>query len=86
VGGRVAFGGIILATEKLNLIKNVNEGYAVAEAGVVLSDFQQAVEREGMLYPPDPTERGCFLGAQSQLMLPALEHSSTVQRETTFNV
>jgi FAD/FMN-containing dehydrogenases len=62
VGGRVAFGGIILATEKLNLIKNVNEGYAVAEAGVVLSDFQQAVEREGMLYPPDPTERGCFLG------------------------
>jgi len=62
VGGRVAFGGIILATDNLNLIKNVNEGYAVAEAGVVLSDLQQAVDREGMLYPPDPTERGCFLG------------------------
>src|SRR6476659_6105897 len=27
VGGRVAFGGIILATDNLNLIKNVNEGY-----------------------------------------------------------
>jgi len=63
VGGRVAFGGIVLATDKLNRIKNVDaEGYAIAEAGVVLSDFQQAVEREGMLYPPDPTERGCFLG------------------------
>jgi D-lactate dehydrogenase (cytochrome) len=29
---------------------------------VILSDFQQAVEREGLLFPPDPTERGCFLG------------------------
>lgn len=67
VGGRVAFGGIVLATDKLNRIKKVihgerGGGYAVAEAGVILSDFQRAVEAEGMLYPPDPTERGCFLG------------------------
>ncbi|HEV8366371.1 MAG TPA: FAD-binding oxidoreductase [Pyrinomonadaceae bacterium] len=63
VGGRVAFGGIVLTTEKLNRIKSVaRDGHAIAEAGVVLSDFQQAVEREGLLYPPDPTERGCFLG------------------------
>ena len=63
IGGRVAFGGIVLATDKLNRIKSVEtEGYAIAEAGVVLADFQQAVESEGMLYPPDPTERGCFLG------------------------
>ena len=66
VGGRVPFGGIVLATDKLNHIKTITSGdgggRAVAEAGVVLSDFQQAVEREGLLYPPDPTERGCFLG------------------------
>ena len=66
VGGRVAFGGIVLATDKLNVIKKIGRdginGYAIAEAGVVLSDLQQAVEREGLLYPPDPTERGCFLG------------------------
>jgi D-lactate dehydrogenase (cytochrome) len=67
VGGRVAFGGIVLATDKINQIKTIqrvetNRGRAIAEAGVVLSDFQQAVEREGLLYPPDPTERGCFLG------------------------
>ncbi|HET9478701.1 MAG TPA: FAD-binding protein, partial [Pyrinomonadaceae bacterium] len=44
VGGRVPFGGIVLATDRLNRIKRVspNEhgfGRAVAEAGVILSDF-----------------------------------------------
>src|SRR5215204_1872874 len=62
VGGRVAFGGIVLATDKLNHIERITREYAIAEAGVVLSDFQQAVDHEGLLYPPDPTERGCFLG------------------------
>lgn len=67
VGGRVASGGIILATDKLNRIKSITHnqnggGIAVAEAGVVLADFQRAVEAEGLLYPPDPTERSCFLG------------------------
>jgi D-lactate dehydrogenase (cytochrome) len=66
VGGRVAFGGIVLATDRLNHIKSVERadggGSAVAEAGVVLSNLQVAVDAEGLLYPPDPTERGCFLG------------------------
>ena len=64
VGGRVAFGGIVLATDRLNRIKviDLTNSTAVAEAGVILSDFQRSVESEGLLYPPDPTERGCFLG------------------------
>jgi D-lactate dehydrogenase (cytochrome) len=62
VGGRVAFGGIVLATDKLNQIKSIESERAVVEGGVVLSDLQQAVDREGLLYPPDPTERGCFIG------------------------
>ena len=66
VGGRVAFGGIILATDKLNRIKSIvheeHGGFAVVEAGVVLSDLQRAVDQQGLLYPPDPTERGCFIG------------------------
>jgi len=66
VGGRVAFGGIVLATDKLNRIKQIvhedQGGFAVVEAGVILSDLQRAVDREGLLYPPDPTERGCFVG------------------------
>jgi D-lactate dehydrogenase (cytochrome) len=66
VGGRVAFGGIVLATDKLNRIESIvhedGGGYAVVEAGVILSDLQRAVDQEGLLYPPDPTERGCFIG------------------------
>jgi len=66
VGGRVAFGGIVLATDKLNRIKQIvhedRGGFAVVEPGVVLADLQRAVDQEGLLYPPDPTERGCFVG------------------------
>jgi D-lactate dehydrogenase (cytochrome) len=66
VGGRVPFGGIVLATDKLNRIPQIvheeRGGFAVVEAGVILSDLQRAVDHEGLLYPPDPTERGCFVG------------------------
>ncbi|HKS26295.1 MAG TPA: FAD-binding oxidoreductase [Pyrinomonadaceae bacterium] len=66
VGGRVPFGGVVLATDRLNRIKEISRassgGLAVAEAGVMLSEFQRSVEAEGLLYPPDPTERSCFLG------------------------
>jgi D-lactate dehydrogenase (cytochrome) len=66
VGGRVAFGGIVLATDKLNRIKSIvhqeDGGFAVVEPAVILSDLQRAVDQEGLLYPPDPTERGCYVG------------------------
>ncbi len=66
VGGRIALAGIVLATDKLNQIKSVMHrdegGRAVAEAGVPLSDLQRFVESEDLFYPPDPTERSCFLG------------------------
>jgi D-lactate dehydrogenase (cytochrome) len=67
VAGRVPFGGIVLATDKLNQIKAIirddgGGGHAVVEAGVVLRDLQRAVEAAGLMYPPDPTERSCFLG------------------------
>ncbi|MGH9875459.1 MAG: FAD-binding oxidoreductase [Pyrinomonadaceae bacterium] len=66
VGGRIPFAGIVLATDKLNQIKSVVHkeagGRAVAEAGVRLADLQRFVECEKLFYPPDPTERSCFLG------------------------
>ncbi|MGA9994387.1 MAG: FAD-binding oxidoreductase, partial [Pyrinomonadaceae bacterium] len=66
VGGRVPFGGIVVATDKLGEIKEIvhegRGGRATAEAGVALADFQRAVEALGLLYPPDPTERSCYLG------------------------
>jgi D-lactate dehydrogenase (cytochrome) len=66
VAGRVPFGGVVIATDKLNEIKAIvaetNGGRGVAEGGVRLIDFQSAVDAKGLLYPPDPTERSCFLG------------------------
>ncbi|HVG31181.1 MAG TPA: FAD-linked oxidase C-terminal domain-containing protein [Pyrinomonadaceae bacterium] len=66
VGGRVPFGGIVLATDRLNRIGEIvsedGGGRGRAEAGVVLADFRRAVESHGLLYPPDPTEWSCFLG------------------------
>ncbi len=66
VAGRVPFGGIVLATDKLShlksLVKDDLGGSVVAEAGVVLADLQRFVESQGLFYPPDPTERGCFIG------------------------
>src|SRR5438132_11948356 len=66
VAGRVPFGGTVLATNKLDRIKSIVRdsagGRAIVEAGVRLIDLQRAVESEGLMYPPDPTERSCFLG------------------------
>lgn len=66
VAGRVPFGGIVIATEKLNRIikieRNNGGGRALVQAGVRLSDLQQAVGAADLFYPPDPTERTCFIG------------------------
>ncbi len=66
VGGRIPFAGIVLATDKLDQIKSVAHkkvgGGACVEAGVRLADLQRFVESENLFYPPDPTERSCFLG------------------------
>src|SRR5215468_4446980 len=66
VAGRVPFGGIVIATDKLNRIGNLvhtdGGGRISAEAGVRLIDLQHSVETQGLIYPPDPTERTCFIG------------------------
>ena len=66
VAGRVPFGGIVIATDKLNRIGNLvptdGGGRITAEAGVRLIELQRTVESQGLIYPPDPTERTCFIG------------------------
>ena len=66
VAGRVPFGGIVIATDKLNSLQSIvrenSGGRAQAEAGVRLFDLQKAADADGLLYPPDPTERSCFIG------------------------
>jgi D-lactate dehydrogenase (cytochrome) len=63
-GARVPQGGIVLSTEKMNHIieLNENEKTATVEPGVILADFQKLVNEKKLMYPPDPTERNCFIG------------------------
>jgi D-lactate dehydrogenase (cytochrome) len=63
-GARVPEGGIVIATDKLNKIIEINKEkmYALTEPGILLSDFLFTLKGMGLLYPPDPTEKNCFLG------------------------
>jgi glycolate oxidase len=60
VGGCVpVHGGIVLSLEKMNRIKEVDpdDFVAVVEPGVKTAMLQEAVERKGRFYPPDPASR-----------------------------
>ncbi len=63
-GARVPQGGIVISTEKLNRIIEINPEafFAIVEPGVILSEFQEQVKEKNLLYPPDPTEKNCFIG------------------------
>ncbi len=56
-GGSVPVrGGVVLSLERLNRILEIDEGnlLAVVEPNVVTGELQDAVERVGLFYPPDP--------------------------------
>lgn len=63
-GARVPQGGIVISTDKLNRIIEINENEktAIVEPGVLLAEFQNLVNQNKLMYPPDPTERNCFIG------------------------
>ncbi len=63
-GGRVPFGGAVISTSRMNSIISIDSSRrrAVVSPGVILGEFQSEVERHDLLYPPDPTERTCFMG------------------------
>jgi glycolate oxidase len=65
-GGAVPLhGGIVLATKRLNQIIEINKAdlVVVTEPGITNYELQQAVEREGLFYPPDPASwKDSFIG------------------------
>jgi D-lactate dehydrogenase (cytochrome) len=63
-GSGVPISGIVISTEKLNRIIEINKekNYAIVQPGVLLSELQSKVSEQGLLYPPDPTETNCFIG------------------------
>lgn len=60
-----ARGGIVLSTERMTRIReiNVDDLVAVVEPGVLLGELHAAVEQAGAFYPPDPASlASCTLG------------------------
>ncbi len=66
VGGCVpAHGGIVLSLARMNRIKEIHadDFVAVVQPGVILKKLQDAVEKKGLYYPPDPASRAdCSVG------------------------
>ena len=64
-GGAVpVYGGIVLSLEGMNKVLEIDKDNFVAtvEAGVLLSDFYQAVEEHGLYYPLYPGEASATIG------------------------
>ena len=64
-GSAAADGGWILDTSQMTKIIEINhkEKFALAEPGMMLSDFKKKILDEGLFYAPDPTsEKECFFG------------------------
>ncbi len=65
-GGSVPIkGGIVLCTTRMNKILDINKTNltATVEPGVVLQNFNIALAKEGLFYPPDPQSfLGCTMG------------------------
>ena len=66
VGGCVPVqGGIVLSVHKLNQIVEISKSdfVAVVQPGVITAQLQEAVEKQGLYYPPDPASRAdCSIG------------------------
>ncbi|MGE0546785.1 MAG: FAD-binding oxidoreductase [Kofleriaceae bacterium] len=69
VGGALPVqGGIVLSTEKMQRIKQIDPGdlVAVVEPGVITGQLQSAVEEQGLFYPPDPASLdSCSIGGNA---------------------
>jgi glycolate oxidase len=61
-------GGVVLSTERMTKIKQIDAGdlVAVVEPGVVTGRLQEAVEAERLFYPPDPASlEFCSIGGNA---------------------
>ncbi|HXG84866.1 MAG TPA: FAD-linked oxidase C-terminal domain-containing protein [Pyrinomonadaceae bacterium] len=65
-GGAVPVdGGIVVGTDRMNKIIEINPDdlYVVCQPGLTTFELQQAVEKHGLLFPPDPASyKDSFIG------------------------
>lgn len=67
-GGRIPFGDHVIAMQKLDAIgeaRPCGDGTAIMTVGpgALLENIQKKAEQGGWIYPPDPTEKLCFIGS-----------------------
>jgi D-lactate dehydrogenase (cytochrome) len=67
-GGRIPFGDYVIAMHRMNRIGEVEplgDGVAriLVQGGAMLQDLQSKAAASGWFYPPDPTEKTCFVGS-----------------------
>jgi glycolate oxidase len=61
-------GGVVLSTERMQRIKEIDPGdlVAVVEPGVITGKLQEAVEAQDLFYPPDPASlEFCSIGGNA---------------------
>ncbi|MGA1796636.1 MAG: FAD-binding oxidoreductase [bacterium] len=65
-GGAVPVqGGVVLALSRMHRILDIDRANMLAEVepGVITGDLRDAVDREGLMYPPDPASlKSCTIG------------------------
>lgn len=65
-GGAVPVdGGIVIGTDRMNKIIEINAAdlYVICQPGLTTFELQQAVEKHGLLFPPDPASyKNSFIG------------------------
>ncbi|MDI6827064.1 MAG: FAD-binding oxidoreductase, partial [Armatimonadota bacterium] len=66
VAGAVPQGGHILNLSRMNKVgslrKSKDGGTLTVQPGVILDDIRKTIEKEGLFFPPDPTETTCSIG------------------------
>jgi D-lactate dehydrogenase (cytochrome) len=67
-GGRIPLGDYVIAMQKLDrigepVVLSSDRACITVQAGALLDTIQKKVEQAGWFYPPDPTEKLCFIGS-----------------------
>jgi D-lactate dehydrogenase (cytochrome) len=67
-GGRIPLGDYVISMQKLDRVGEpvpLSDEAAImtVQAGALLENIQKKAEQSGWFYPPDPTEKLCFIGS-----------------------
>ena len=67
-GGRIPLGDYVISMQKFDRISqpvsySCDRAYMTVQSGALLDTVQKKAEQSGWFYPPDPTEKLCFIGS-----------------------